>query len=174
MVRAPRRAYSSLGEHLILHSHADLGQEQESACCHLHELFIYKISGCYCPAPWLAARQRLLTHGSAQHLPLQPGSCQLPQDPIPPQLSTGHCIFAAKIPLTSFFFFFSVFLQQSLSAQKWEQCCCEARSWCFIPLQQPPLGLCYSRRRESRISKFSLMGRGMEVPSFAKHRLGNE
>lgn len=106
MVRAPRRAYSSLGEHLILHSHADLGQEQESACCHLHELFIYKISGCYCPAPWLAARQRLLTHGSAQHLPLQPGSCQLPQDPIPPQLSTGHCIFAAKIPLTSFFFFF--------------------------------------------------------------------
>lgn len=47
-------------EQLVLHCRADPRQEQESAWCDLPVLFIYKISGCYCLAPWLTAPQRLL------------------------------------------------------------------------------------------------------------------
>lgn len=47
-------------EQLVLHCRADPRQEQESAWCDLPVLFIYKILGCYCLAPWLTAPQRLL------------------------------------------------------------------------------------------------------------------
>lgn len=153
-------AHSSPGEQLILHSHADLGQEQESACCHLHALFIYKISGCYCPAPWLAARQRLLqaplTHGSVQHLPFQPGSCQLPQDPIPPAVLHRALAFCCQNPPHKLFSWgISVSSSTSRCLLRNGSCAagklgelvlCPASS----SLPKPPLSHCCSSRRESR------------------------
>lgn len=109
-----------------------------------------------------------------------PGAASFPRTRFPPQFSTGHWPFAAKIPLTSFSPGVSQCLPPPVAAcsERGAVLLGSRESWCFVPLPAaspslPSVSAAQAGEKAETL-KFSLMERDMEVPSFAKHRLGSE
>lgn len=109
-----------------------------------------------------------------------PGAASFPRTRFSPQFSTGHWPFAAKIPLTSFSPGVSECLPPPVAAcsERGAVLLGSRESWCFVPLPAaspslPSVSAAQAGEKAETL-KFSLMERDMEVPSFAKHRLGSE